>query len=79
MLESCYCNRIVADSKQTKEGEIKLVCIYIKIIKRKMIITFFFQYCFSISYSKDGKNSVEFGAENEQECIQWIESINNCR
>jgi hypothetical protein len=44
-----------------------------------MIINFFFQYCFSISYSKDGKNSVEFGAENEQECIQWIESINNCR
>jgi len=29
LLESCYCNRIVADSKQTKEGENKLVIIII--------------------------------------------------
>lgn len=61
LLESCYCNRIVANNtKNTKEGEIKL-------------------YCFSISYTKDGKNSIEFGAESEDECTQWMESIRNCR
>jgi hypothetical protein len=26
LLESCYCTRIVANTKNTKEGEIKLVC-----------------------------------------------------
>jgi hypothetical protein len=60
LLESCYCNRIIANTKNTKEGEIKL-------------------YCFSISFSKDNKNPIEFGAQSEDECIQWIASILNCR
>ncbi|CAF0754244.1 unnamed protein product [Brachionus calyciflorus] len=59
ILESCYCNRIVTNTKNTKEGEIKL-------------------FCFSLSYSKDGKNPMEFGAETEEECIQWMEAIKNC-
>lgn len=59
LLESVYCQRIIADIKNTKEGGIKL-------------------YCFSISFSKDGKNPIEFGAESEQECLQWIDSIINC-
>ena len=35
-------------------------------------------FCFSVSFSKDGKNSIEFGAETEAECEQWIVSILNC-
>ncbi len=35
------------------------------------------KFCFSISFSKNDKNPIEFGAESEQECIQWIGSIEN--
>ncbi len=34
LLESCYCNRIVADTKNTKEGEIKLVKLIIISFKK---------------------------------------------
>jgi hypothetical protein len=35
LLESCYCNRIVANTKNTKEGEIKLVSVTGHFFKEK--------------------------------------------
>ncbi len=40
---------------------------------------FFFKNCFSISYTRDGRNAIEFAAESESDCQVWIECIETCR
>ncbi|CAF3690493.1 unnamed protein product [Adineta steineri] len=34
--------------------------------------------CFSISYTRDGRNAIEFAAESESDCQVWIECIQSC-
>ncbi|CAF1324688.1 unnamed protein product [Rotaria sordida] len=34
--------------------------------------------CFSISYTRDGRNAIEFAAESETDCQVWIECIQSC-
>ncbi|CAF0742957.1 unnamed protein product [Rotaria sp. Silwood1] len=34
--------------------------------------------CFSISYTRDGRNATEFAAESENDCQIWIECIQTC-
>ncbi|CAF3968196.1 unnamed protein product, partial [Adineta steineri] len=34
--------------------------------------------CFSISYTRDGRNAIEFAAESETDCQVWIECIQTC-
>ncbi|CAF1352074.1 unnamed protein product [Rotaria magnacalcarata] len=34
--------------------------------------------CFSLSYTRDGRNSIEFAAESETDCQVWIECIQTC-
>lgn len=35
--------------------------------------------CFSISYTRDGRNAIEFAAESESDCQVWLECIQTCR
>ena len=39
----------------------------------------YFQNCFSISYTHDGRNVIEFAAESESDCQAWIQCIQSCR